>query len=126
MLRSYPPQFDPAVITRIRVEGRFDAGAGKPQNPTISPEGIVSCTGPLGTTVSIDLTHRPTVTQIESSPYPVDMVNTFFVPSTAITCVVRGTQVECVGKFDRRSKSIRIDAVDQENHSALWVGITMA
>ena len=101
--------FDPARVTRLQAKGRFDAGAEKPQTPTISADRVVRCTGDRGSTVAIDLAAAQSNT----------------LPPTAITCVLaNGTEVACKGKVEHGG--IRIDAEDQENHYGLWFEITWA
>lgn len=110
----------------IEVKGRFHAGAERPQQPTVSPEGLFSCTGTRGASMTVDLRLMQMSLQgPEPIPYPVDWVHSFFIPSTAIHCVLADqTAVQCVGKFDvtdQANPQIRIDAVDQERHSSLWI-----
>lgn len=119
--------FDPACVARIETVGRWDSGAEKPLPATISADGTVSCVGNRGSSIAVSLRQVPTAAQWseEECPYPVDYVNTFFIPSAGIHCVqANGIVVDCVGKFDCRMNSVRIDAVDQEDHSSLWFEFT--
>ena len=112
--------FNPTKV-RFNVDGRLALNGCKPIHPpTISDTGIIRCVGNNGASVEIDL-HKVTDTFI-NSPYPIDNVETFFIPSAAIDCkLADGRKMECVGKCD--AQSIRIDSVDMDEDYWFWLGI---
>ena len=58
-------------------------------------------------------------------PFPVDHRTSFFIPATAIVCMVSGTtadqtRVVCEGVYDTEADMLRIQAINQEEHNMLW------
>jgi hypothetical protein len=55
----------------------------------------------------------------------VDHRTSFFIPATAIVCMVSGTAVDqtrvvCEGVYDTEADMLRIQAINQEEHNMLW------
>lgn len=69
-------------------------------------------------------------------PYPVDNESDFFVPATAIVCkteaaaaadpTVSPTPIVCEGVYHCSADQIRINALDQEDHSWLWLELNFS
>ena len=69
-------------------------------------------------------------------PYPVDNESDFFVPATAIVCkteaaaavdpTVAPTPIVCEGVYHCAADQIRINALDQEDHSWLWLELNFS
>ena len=56
-------------------------------------------------------------------PYPVDFVNRFFIPATAIICYLGSKRVCCEGVYNCDTDSIRIDALDLKELAWLYLEI---
>ena len=56
-------------------------------------------------------------------PYPVDQMTSFFIPATAIVCKMDDNILVCEGIYRCEDDQIRIDALDQEVYSWLWLEV---
>jgi hypothetical protein len=122
---------------------------------TISSDGIISCTAEGDFSMTINLREIPTdgrapkslmgeetVAKLKSArgssllcgdspgteinPYPdVDQKTVFFIPASAIVCMIGKTRVFCEGVYRCEEEYIRIDAVDQFEFHWLWLEVTV-
>ena len=118
VLKTFPP--GSTLFAKGKVNG-FRRGLRAPFEVTVLPHGVISCTRLEDMfQVEINLWQVYTAHDRNDCPYPVDSIDTFFIPPEAMICMLEIGQdaeerVPLVGKIDFSTKSIHLDAKEQNN-----------
>ena len=118
VLQTFPP--GSALFAKGKANG-FRRRLRAPFEVTVLPHGVISCSRFEDVfQAEINLWQIHTGQPRDDCPYPVDNVDTFFIPPEAMICMLEigpddHERVPLVGVIDFSTKSIRLDALHQSN-----------